>query len=281
MLDQAEKLRRLVSRSAAADQRPGAGPKLLVVSGGKPGVGATTLAVNLAVTLASDALRVVLVDADFAQSGIASQCGISDAIGIGDVLTGRRSVHEAIQRGPAGLQIIAGWPAAEPRGAIPDRISPRVRRQFQSLAPHADWVVIDCGHESRGLVSEFWSAAEQVLLVTSPDAVAVMDSYSLVKTLLSRLPLSPTLGLVVNQAEDETSAADVHRRIAQSCQRFLGASPDFAAALPSDPAAAAALRIKLPLALQSPPGPLGQAIEQLAQRLVQSVEATHRERLAA
>lgn len=287
MLDQAEKLRRLVSRSAATGSRPSAGPKLLVVSGGKPGVGATTLAVNLAVTLASDALRVVLVDADFAHSNIASQCGISESIGIGDVLAGRRSVHEAIQRGPAGLQIIAGWPAAEPRGAIPDRISPRVRRQFQSLAPHADWVVIDCGHESRGLVSEFWSAAEQVLLVTSPDAVAVMDSYSLVKTLLSRQPLcsrqpqAPPLGLVVNLAEDEVSAADVHRRVAQSCQRFLGISPDFAAALPCDPAAAAALRIKLPLALQSPPGPLGAAIQDLAQRLIQPSEATHRERLAA
>jgi flagellar biosynthesis protein FlhG len=276
MLDQAETLRRL-SRSAAA----GAGPKLLVVSGGKPGVGSTTLAINLAVTLASDALRVVLVDADFSRSNIAAQCGIPDSIGIGDVLAGRRSVHEAIQRGPAGLQIIAGWPAAEPRKAIPDRISPRVQRQFQSLAPHADWVVIDCGHESHGLVSEFWSAAEQILLVTSPDAVAVMDSYSLVKTLLSRQPLSPPLALVVNQAEDESSAADVHRRIDQSCQRFLGVSPEFAAALPSDPAAAAALRVKLPLALQSPPGPLGLAIQQLAQRLLQIREPSQRERLAA
>jgi flagellar biosynthesis protein FlhG len=253
-----------------------------VISGGKPGVGTTTLAVNLAATLASDPLRVVLVDADFARASVAAQCGVSDAVGIGDVLAGRRSVHEAIQRGPAGLQIIAGWPTAEPRGSIPERISPRVLRQFQSLAPHADWVVIDCGHESHSLVSEFWSAAEQILLVTTPDAVAVMDSYSLVKTLLARQQVSRPVALVVNQAENDACAADVHRRVSQSCRRFLGVSPELAAALPSDPdAASAAVRVKLPLALQSPPGALAAAIQRLAERIATSRELTQRDRLAA
>jgi flagellar biosynthesis protein FlhG len=280
MSEQTEKLRRLVTQATGVNPRP-AGPRLLVVSGGKPGVGATTVAVNLASTLASDALRVVLVDADFSRASIAAQCGISDAVGIGDVLAGRRSVHEAIQRGPAGLQIIAGWRAAEPRGGIPERVSQRVVRQFQSLAPHVDWVVVDCGHESRSLVSEFWSAAEQVLLVTSPDAVAVMDSYSLVKTLLSRQSLAEPLALVVNQADDEASAADVHRRIDQSCQRFLGVSLDFAGDLPGDPAAVPAARGPLPLALRSPESPLAQSIQQLAERLLKSSESDRRERLAA
>ena len=281
MLDHTEKLRRLVSRSASIGHGPGAGPKLLVISGGKPGVGATTVAVNLAVTLSSDALRVVLVDANFARASIAVQCGVSDAIGIGDVLTGRRSVHEAIQRGPAGLQIIAGLPAGASRGSIPQCVSPRVRRQFQSLAPHADWVVIDCGHDSHSLVSEFWSAAEQVLLVTSPDAVAVMDSYALVKTILSSQQPARPLGLVVNQAADEAIATDVHRRIDLSCRRFLGVSPEFAAALPRDPLAAHLARGTLPLTMQSPAGPLALAIQQLAYRAIQSRDPGQRERLAA
>src|SRR5687768_271415 len=107
MLDQAEKLRRLVMRASSAGPRDQHGPRLLVVSGGKRGVGATTVAVNLAVALAKDALRVILVDADFTHASIAAQAGLSDAIGIGDVLAGRKSVHEAIQRGPAGWQTIA------------------------------------------------------------------------------------------------------------------------------------------------------------------------------
>jgi flagellar biosynthesis protein FlhG len=280
MFHHAPQIHRLVSR-AASIPRPVAGPKLLVVSGGKPGVGATTVAINLAVTLASDGLLIVLVDADFSRASSASQCGISDANGIGDVLAGRRSVHEAIQRGPAGLQLIAGLRPGEPRSNLPQQISHRALRQFRSLAPHADWMVIDCGHESHSLVNEFWSAAEQILLVTSPDAVAVMDTYSLVKTLLSRQPIARPLSLVVNQAEDDACAADVHRRIDRSCQRFLGVSPELAAALPIDPAAAQATRSQSPLALQSPTGTLAAAIEQLAQRAISPSACDSRERMAA
>jgi flagellar biosynthesis protein FlhG len=263
------------------NHRTAYGPRLLLVSGGKQGVGATTLAVNLAATLACDALRVVLVDADFSRPGIAAQCGVSDAIGIGDVLAGRRTVHEAIQRGPAGLQIVAGLRAGQPPGNLPERISNRVVRQFRSLAPHADWVVIDCGHESHGLVAEFWSAAQQVLLVSSPDAVAVMDTYSLVKHLFSRQRTNRELSLIVNQAEDETSAADVHRRIDQSCRRFLGISLDYSAALPIDDAARQAARGQTPLALRSPASPLAVAIESYAARLVHPCDGSQRERLAA
>lgn len=281
MPHQAPQIHRLVPRSSDAGASAAGGPKLLVVSGGKPGVGATTVAINLAVTLASDALRIVLVDADFSRASVASQCGISDAIGIGDVLAGRRSVHEAIQRGPAGLQLIAGLRPGDSRNNLPQQISRRALRQFRSLAPHADWVVIDCGHESHSLVTEFWSAAEQILLVTSPDAVAVMDTYSLVKTLLSRQPIARPLGLVVNQADDDACAADVHRRIDRSCQRFLGVSPEFAAALPIDPAAAAAARSQSPLALQSPAGPLAAAIEQLAQRALYPANSNSCQRIAA
>jgi flagellar biosynthesis protein FlhG len=257
------------------------GPRLLVVSGGKQGVGATTLAVNLAATLAADALRVVLVDADFSRPGIAAQCGVSDAIGIGDVLAGRRSVHEAIQRGPAGLQVVAGLRPGQPRGNLPERISNRVLRQFRSLAPHADWVVIDCGHESHHLVAEFWSAAEQVLLVTSPDAVAVMDTYSLVKHVLSRQPLARELSLIVNQARDEASAADVHRRVDQSCRRFLGVSLDYSAALPLDVATRDAAQGSMPLALRLPESPLACAIEGYAARVIVPRDRSQRERIAA
>lgn len=282
MIDQATQLRRLVLQAANPDPRTGNEPRVLIVSGGKPGVGATTLAVNLAATLSVDALRVVLVDADFSRADVAAQCGLPEAIGIGDVLAGRKSIHEAIQRGPGGLQVVAGTRATATRGSLQERTIQRMLRQLQSLGPHADWVVIDAGHESHELAARLWAAAEQVLLVTSPDAVAVMDTYALVKTLLSRQGLVRPLELVVNQADSSSSAADVHRRIDQSCRRFLGLSPEFAGALPVEPAAPAATRGQTPLALLSPESPWAVAVQRLSQRLVQSPRSLNqRERMAA
>jgi MinD-like ATPase involved in chromosome partitioning or flagellar assembly len=71
-----------------------------------------------------------------------------------------------------------------------------------------------------------------VLLVTVPEAAAVMETYALIKTLLARHELRRDITLAVNQASDDALAADVHRRIDQSCRRFLGLPIEFAGSLP-------------------------------------------------
>ena len=108
-------------------------------------------------------------------------------------------------------------------------------KQTRSLAPHADWLVVDAGNQPSEMAAQWWSAAGHVLVVTSPDAVAVMDTYALVKTLLSRHALRQSPALLVNQAADEADARDVHRRIDQSCRRFLGLAIEFAGWVPLDP----------------------------------------------
>jgi flagellar biosynthesis protein FlhG len=277
MLDQAAQLRRLVSEAARREAERESGPCTVVVSGGSPGVGATTLAVNLAAALAGEALRVVLIDADLHRADVAARCGVAGSQGIGEVLTGRKNIHEALQRGPAGIQILAGNAQAETRACASDRANERLVRQMRSLGPHADWLLVDAGNQPSEITARLWSAADRVLLVASPDAVAVMDTYALIKTLLSRQPPARPLELIVNQVENGTDAEDVHRRIDQSCRRFLGLSLALTVAMPHDPAAAVASHQKHQAALAHPNGPLAAAISRLMREMLDS----HQERNVA
>jgi flagellar biosynthesis protein FlhG len=271
MTDQADELRRLMFRAAQPTVPGAGGARTLVVSGGRPGVGATTLAVNLAVALAHDALRVVLVDADMQRAEVAPYCGISGGLSIHEVFAGRRSIHEALQLGPAGMQVVAGSAAPETRAAVSERSIRRLLRQVQSLAPHADWLLIDAGNQPCELAARLWSAADAVLLATAPDAVSVMDAYALIKTLLTRQTVMRPLKLVVNRLDDDASAADVHRRIDQSCRRFLGLSIGFAGAVPYDPVAVAGGKHP-PAVLAEPDSLLASAVQRLARRLVEHPE---------
>ncbi len=269
MLDQASQLRRLVlqsGRSLAGDDAPP--PRTIVVSGGKVGLGSTTLAVNLAVALASHGSRTVLIDFDLYRADVAAHCGLAETVTIADVLLGRRDIHEALQRGKGGMQVVAGTRTAEARNACSDRALARVLRQIQSLGRHADLVLIDTGNGPSEPTIRLWQAASDVLLVTTPDAVAVMDTYATVKTLLSRSAIQCPVRLAVNRADGEEVAADVHRRIDHSCQRFLGLSLPLACWLPSEPAALAALRRGQPLVLSRPECRLTRSIEQLAESLL-------------
>jgi flagellar biosynthesis protein FlhG len=284
MHDQATQLRRLALQSrrslSGADNAPS--PRLLVVSGGRIGLGSTTVAVNLAVALAAHGSRAVLIDADLSRADVAAHCGLEETPTIADVLLGRRDIHETLQRGPGGIQVVAGTHTAEARNACSDRALQRVLRQIRSLGRHADLVVIDGGNGPNEPTIRLWQEAHDVFLVTTPDAVAVMDTYATVKTLLGRSAIRGPIRLVVSRVDDEDSAADVHRRIDQSCQRFLGLSLTLAGWIPNDPAALGALRRGQPLVISQAKSPFAVAIDLLAaQATATPSDSTQHQRRAA
>jgi len=67
----------------------------------------------------------------------------------------------------------------------------------------------------------FWQAADHVLLVTSSEAVSVMDAYAAVKVLAAGWE-AKQIHSIVSQTIDATAAEEVHQRLARACRRFLG-----------------------------------------------------------
>jgi flagellar biosynthesis protein FlhG len=264
MIDQATELRKLVLRSMR-ERTAAAGPppRLIVLTGGKGGVGVTTLAVNVAVGLAEQGARVVLVDADLFRSDVAVLCGLAETSTVEDVLIARRDIHEVLQRGPAGIQIVPGLWAPGEAAECSEAAQERLLRQFRTLGPHADIIVLDVGNGSGDFVRRFCAAADDVLLITTPDPIAVMDTYARVKTAMADAKV-PTLRLVVNHCASESKAIDVHHRIDQSCEKFLSTRVAFAGHVPEDEHVAAAAAAAQPFILGTPICAAAQALQKLA-----------------
>ncbi|MBL9123109.1 MAG: AAA family ATPase [Planctomycetaceae bacterium] len=238
MLDQANQLRQLVRRGTRTGQVRA--PHWLTVCGGKGGVGTTTVALGIAAALARSGRRVLLVDGDFGGPDLAALTATDPRYTLVDVLASRRSVHEALEAGPHGMQLLLG----PPRDAETVECSPaaqvRLIDQLRQLGAHTDDIVVDAGASPSRATRSFWQAADELLVVMTGDPLAVTDSYAVLKQLYTREP-GQQVHAVVNLADAGGEATAVGARFAETCRRFLALSLATVTTVPRDSLAGAPL----------------------------------------
>jgi capsular exopolysaccharide synthesis family protein len=89
----------------------GSRSKSIVISSSIPGEGKSTIAINLAVSLADAGARVILVDADLRRPSVAEYLGIEGGVGLTTVLIGRAEVGDVVQ--PLGRTSLDLLPAGQ------------------------------------------------------------------------------------------------------------------------------------------------------------------------
>lgn len=239
MPDQAHKLRELIRSASPRDHAEVALPPTVVVTGGKGGVGTTTVALNLAAALVHGGRRTVLVDGA-PHADVAHLAG-TDTIGascISDVIVGVCDVTDALQEGPAGMLLLAGHWAPD---VAPDRSArafERLQRQLSQLELLADVLVIDSGCGMDDWTRGFWRESDLVLLVSTPDDTAILDAYATLKRGafqdVAAENRAAEIRLLINHCDKANAAADAERRLAAACQRFLGRRIERAPRLPHE-----------------------------------------------
>ena len=264
--DQADELRLLVRANARHAPSSEAPVQLIAVTGGLRGVGTTTIALNLAVALALQGQRTILVDADLDRGAVAGLCGLTERGSILDVLSSRRSIHEVLARGPAGIQVLPGVWAPHEAHDCSATAQGRLIAQLKRLGAHADVVVVDTGSGRSSFVRRFWQAADMPLVVTTPEPVAIMDCYATIKVLLAG-DASIGVQIAVNRGTSAEQAAEVQARIAAACRRFLGVRAAAAGHLPDERLVQEAARLCTPFVLSSPRSDAARAMEQLSEAL--------------
>src|SRR4051794_4771703 len=177
--DQAARLRSLALRTArTASPSAAPRPRTIVVSAGESGMGATTLSVHLAIGLARQGQRVILIDGDLQSAGASQLCRVSQSPSLADVLAGRRRIPQVLQRGPAGIQVVAGSWTAEDQRLLTEKGAERLMKQLVGLGRHTDLVVLDTPCRESGAAEErtgtrplltIWQQADDMLLVTTGD----------------------------------------------------------------------------------------------------------------
>lgn len=267
MQDQASRLRQWVRQYA--DTGSGVrGVRLVAVLGGRPGVGGTTLVLNLASAFSASGLRTVVVDADLGQADATRWCGLRGRETLADVVSAGRTLADVLQPAPDGFYLVPGIGPGEKLLADPRYSSQRILDGLRSLGGGTEMVLADLGTQLSPWTRALWRAGDCRLVVTSPEQDVLMDTYAAIKVLTRQIGLAP-IQVVVNRAAGQTEAQEVYERLAGTCLRFLALPVSQAGFVPVDEKLAGGKGAEKSAGAWRLAGPAADRVKQIADHLTQ------------
>ena len=273
MHDQAERLRQLVRDGDLTTPSGSRATKFLSVTSGKGGAGKTNIAINLGLALIEIGARVAIMDADLGLANVDVLLGILPEFTLKDALEGKATMSQILCVGPGGLQVIPGGSGAHELADLSEVQLEQFTSSLVEVESLFDYIIIDTGAGISRTVISFLSAADLVLLVTTPEPTSITDAYAVAKTTLQQLP-EAKLGLVVNKAESIADAMETHRKLNMAVTSFLGGELDLMGWVINDPAVPRSVRAHRPLLLTAPDSPAGRNIRALAKTIHEEMFAT-------
>ena len=226
----------------------------VLVTGGKGGVGKTTLSANLGVQLAREGRRVLVVDLDLGLANLNVLLGLPVGANIEDALAGTCSLADCVIEGPGGVHVLPAASGSEGMARLGETVRARLLSELASLAAGYDLVLGDSAAGIGPDVLFFAAMADRVLVVTTPEAAALTDAYGLIKA-LDRFGSRtggdiPTPEVVVNLSSGVEEGLAIARKLRVICERFLSRSPRQAGWIPRSPAVARSASTQSPFALR-------------------------------
>jgi flagellar biosynthesis protein FlhG len=256
--DQAGRLRRLMQQAHRT--------RTIAVTSGKGGVGKSNVALNLAILLSAAGNRVALVDADLGLANIDLLVDVDVHSNLSHVLAGFKTLQEIIVDLPSGVQFVPGASGLARLARLSDFQRAQLIKELTVLEADNDVIVVDTAAGIGPDVVQLASAADHVLVVTTPEPPAVTDSYAMTKVLV-RGGYAGQISLLVNMATGRHEARATYGRMAGVARQFLAKAIYDAGYVPTDPKVREAVRRRQPLVLTYPRCPASRSLAALAAKL--------------
>lgn len=259
MNDQAYRLREMMRHRIERAQ-------VIAVTSGKGGVGKTSLSVNLSIALAELGKRVALLDADLGLANVEVLMGVTSFFNLEHVIEGEKTLLEIMIQGPGGVRIVPGSSGLARIADLHQEGRERVLSGLQQLQDQMDFVIVDTMAGIGRNATAFAVAADEVLLVATPEPSSIVDAYAMLKTLVS-LRGNVQVRLVVNQAINQQQAQAVTAKLWRVALNYLGRPLPCAGWIPRDPHVGQAVMQSRPLISVYPDAPASRNIRDLAAAL--------------
>jgi len=266
--DQARTLRAMKNNPSEGKQDRASATRVFSITSGKGGVGKTAVVANVATLLAKAGKRVLILDADLGLANIDVVFGLAPSQNLNHFFAGDSDLKSILIEGPLGIKILPAGSGVQRFTRLDAQQKLRLLEALDAMHNDFDFVLIDTEAGISENVTYFNTAAQEILVVTTPEPTAITDAYALMKLLANQYQ-EKHFNLIVNFIKDEEEALDVYRKLTMVANRYLDISIDYMGSIPKDKQMIEAIRKQQVLVQLFPDSRTCASFKALAHNLLQ------------
>ncbi len=245
---------------------------VLAIASGKGGVGKTNVTANLAAALATKGRRVLAIDADVGLANLDLLFGVKPLLTLEDFFSGAALLDEIVLRTPQGIWLLPGANGVQSLTALSGAQKLVLNGALESLARQVEIVLVDTCSGISDAATYFAAAAQEIVVLVTPEPASLTDAYSLIKLLASTYG-EKRFQIVTNRTDNEGQSLRLFDTLSRAALRFLNVSLDYLGAIPDDSRLLAAASRSRLVVEDDPDAPSARAFDVLASRCVKLASA--------
>jgi flagellar biosynthesis protein FlhG len=183
--------------------------RFIAVTSGKGGVGKTTISANMGFLMAKRGIKTGVFDADIGLANLDVMLGLNPQKTILNLLKGDAEIADIILPIDENCFLVPGESGNEILKFSDQFMYDRFYSEIEKL-DFLDYLILDTGAGIGEHITMFSNAADEVIVVTTPDPAAITDAYAMLKVLSAK---KERMFLLVNQAQDDLEGERVFERV--------------------------------------------------------------------
>lgn len=242
--------------------------RTIAITSGKGGVGKTNITTNLAISMTMLNKKISVIDADLGLANIDVILRLNPKYNLEHVVMGEKKLQDIFVKGPAGLTIIPASPGRLPMASLSEIDRAILIKEIIKSASDFDLTFIDTAAGISDNVVDFVIAAQETIVITTPEPTAITDAYAMIKVISQRADRD--IGIIVNMVQNSEQAKDVYDRISFAAKRFINAKVHFIGYVLKDQAVPDSVTAQQPLIFRHPNSNATQCIIAIAKKILEN-----------
>ncbi len=191
------------------------------IASGKGGVGKTSIATNLAVSLVNQGHKVMLFDGDLGLANAQLALGCRADFNFSHVLAGEKNLKDIMVTTRQGVRLVPGASGIQKMASLGSLESAGIIQAFSEIDEGIDYLIVDTAAGIADSVITFMKAVQRRFIVIRDDPCSIADAYGLIKVLARDHELDQ-IYLVPNMVQSQATGEQLYRRVNDISIRFLG-----------------------------------------------------------